>query len=357
MLPDHDRQLLTAYVDGELTGRQRRQVERLLRRSGEARELFRRLQGDSRTLRALPRVSATADLSVPVVQAIRVRRLKPRRAQRPASPPVFSVWSAAAAAAAVLFAVGLGSYLYYADPRPSGPEAGIVEDDPPAPGPKGDPADEGTELVEREAPRKKTEHVEVPPPKDPPKGPGAVAKGPKEGSAPVAPKVPKVLFAPGGKDPMASLRRVEPQLPAVLGFHTLDKPETRQQLRAELGGSSAFRVELPCRDDAQALARLQAALRARRLPVVVDATAARLRSKSAPKTDFAVYVENLTPAELVRLLQAASAEDKKASRRPIDRRFTGALVVVPMNPLDGKDLEGLLGVNPLRVDGTRGTGA
>ena len=55
MLPDRDRQLLSAFVDGELSSRQRRHVERLLRRSGEARTLLRRLQEDARELRHLPR--------------------------------------------------------------------------------------------------------------------------------------------------------------------------------------------------------------------------------------------------------------------------------------------------------------
>ena len=43
MLPEQDRELLTSYVDGELSTRQRKTVLRLLRRSAEARELLRQL--------------------------------------------------------------------------------------------------------------------------------------------------------------------------------------------------------------------------------------------------------------------------------------------------------------------------
>src|SRR5215831_7986877 len=55
MLSDQFRQLLTAYVDGELSSRQRKAVQRLLRRSPEARSLLLKLQEDARRLRALPR--------------------------------------------------------------------------------------------------------------------------------------------------------------------------------------------------------------------------------------------------------------------------------------------------------------
>src|SRR5262245_14754185 len=147
MLPDQDRQLLTAYVDGELSSRQRRHVERLLRRSGEARELYRKLRHDAHALRGLPRPHLPADLSDPVLKAIRTRRLTPRRPRRP--PPVFSVWAAAAAAAAVLLAVGLGSYLYFADPR--APELPVAEvPNPPAPAPEDKRPDGGDRPDEKD---------------------------------------------------------------------------------------------------------------------------------------------------------------------------------------------------------------
>src|SRR6185437_14418170 len=77
MLRDRYRQLLTAYVDGELTKRQRRHVARLLRRSPEARQLLRKLQADAHSLRHLPRPALSADLSGPVLRTIVERRLTP----------------------------------------------------------------------------------------------------------------------------------------------------------------------------------------------------------------------------------------------------------------------------------------
>ena len=61
MLLDRYRQLLTAYVDGELSSRQRRHVVRLLHRSAEARRLLRQLEADAKSLRDLPRPALSVD--------------------------------------------------------------------------------------------------------------------------------------------------------------------------------------------------------------------------------------------------------------------------------------------------------
>src|SRR5438270_11816665 len=103
MLPEQDRELLTAYVDGELTTRQRRSLMRRLRRSTEARELLRRLQEDARELHELPYPSLVPDFSDRVLQTIGQKGLRPPRRLNRASVPF---WTLPAAAAAVLCAVG-----------------------------------------------------------------------------------------------------------------------------------------------------------------------------------------------------------------------------------------------------------
>ena len=77
MLPDRYRQLLTAFVDGELSARQRRQVARLLHRSPDARHLLRQLQEDAQQLRALPCPPLSFDLTGEVMRTIAERRLSP----------------------------------------------------------------------------------------------------------------------------------------------------------------------------------------------------------------------------------------------------------------------------------------
>ena len=117
MLLDRNRELLTAYVDGELTGRQRRHVVRLLRRSPEARQLLQQLQEDARSLRHLPRPHLAIDLTGEVLRTILERRLMPgqRRAARLRGSTSWAGPLAAwAAAAAVLLVLGAASYLYFA---------------------------------------------------------------------------------------------------------------------------------------------------------------------------------------------------------------------------------------------------
>src|SRR5437660_9884360 len=101
MLSEPLRQLLTAYVDGELSNRQRRAVQRLLRRSAEARTLLRQLQEDSARLRALPRQHLDDEFSSRVLRA--VGRSRPQGRPRVAAAPAsFPMWSGFAAAAAVI---------------------------------------------------------------------------------------------------------------------------------------------------------------------------------------------------------------------------------------------------------------
>src|SRR5262245_1123595 len=103
MLSDRLTQLLTAYIDGELSARQRKAVTRLLERSPQARELLRRLEADSRTLRALPRQAPARDLSGDVLRTIAARRLSPAQRRRArAGTSVIPVWAGFAAAASVL---------------------------------------------------------------------------------------------------------------------------------------------------------------------------------------------------------------------------------------------------------------
>src|SRR5262245_44448263 len=124
MLPERHLLLLTAYVDGELSPRQRRHVDRLLRKNEEARDLLRKLQADSRQLIDLPRVSAPSDLSESVMSGVSQLKRRPVAARPlPVQPHTFPTWTGWVAAAAVLVAVGLATYLNYSG---SGNQSGGV---------------------------------------------------------------------------------------------------------------------------------------------------------------------------------------------------------------------------------------
>src|SRR5262249_60502180 len=114
MLDERYRELLAAYVDGELNARQHKAVLRLLHRSADARELLQRMQHDADALRQLPRPKLERDMSAPIVRLIRERRLHPGRRQTAESrQPNFAAWAGFSAAAAALVLVAFGSYLYF----------------------------------------------------------------------------------------------------------------------------------------------------------------------------------------------------------------------------------------------------
>lgn len=105
-----DDQLLSAYVDGELTEGERAQVERKLREDPKARELVAELQAMSESLRSLPPESLGEDLREPILrQAERAMLLGDQPVQavsvdirrREAHESRRWVWAAMAAAAAL----------------------------------------------------------------------------------------------------------------------------------------------------------------------------------------------------------------------------------------------------------------
>src|SRR5262249_12172686 len=103
-------------------------------------------------------------------------------------------------------------------------------------------------------------------------------------------------------------------------------------------------VELLCRDAARAFARLEPALKAR-LGVTIDATAQNRLKKPQWKTDFALYGENLAPADLAGILSRAARADRNAA----PARFQGTLIVSALSAWDQEQLTHLLGTDPTRT--------
>jgi hypothetical protein len=115
MLPDRYSELLTAFVDGELSPRQHKAVLRLLRKSPEARSLLEELEENVRKVKALPAQTLGHDFAQEVLDKIAVLPpigVGPRLARRG-----LPTWLGTAAAAAVLLAVTGVSYWFFSPDR------------------------------------------------------------------------------------------------------------------------------------------------------------------------------------------------------------------------------------------------
>jgi hypothetical protein len=362
MLPDHHRQLLTAFVDGELSGRQRRQAQRLLRRSAEARKLLRGLQEDARCLRSLPHARPDADLSGPVLRAIADRALTPRR-QRPAAVPRrLPAWSGLAAAAAILVGLGLASFFYFSASLEPGQPPAVAKrlPDPvppeanPAPAPGPSPADRTNRVANGSAEKPDRPQGPEKPPDPVAKLPGAATTPPRETKPrPEGPPEGDVLT---GRMEMFQIDRVNLALPVILRLHNLDQEPVRQQLLAELARDHDFRLELPCRTGTRALEGLLPAFLALKLALFMDPLAqVRLKLPQVP-SHYAIYLENVTAEELARLLLQVGQDDKKvAARKPLEAQFD-RLVLTRMTAADRKELAGLLGTDPTQSAAPAPTG-
>jgi hypothetical protein len=352
MLAERQIRLLTAYVDGELSPTQRRQAGRLLRRSEEARELLRRLQEDSRQLRALPRLAVPTDLSGPILASIGPSRPRPVSRPHPVRA-TFPAWTGWAAAAAVLLAVAVGSFFSYSGTGPEG-----QGDSPLATAPGDNGKDERVvpdgrlaKKVDQPPDDPWPDDVTIPEgPPDPPEPPEKKIDPPVRPIKPVSDRLEGPVLTSPSKEPGVKIERVELALPTIHQLADLDRPEAVRRLREQFAAAPAFRVELPARDATRAFTRIRAAATRVGLALVIDPTAqARLR-KPQFRHDYAVFVENITPADLVVLLRTVARADRlAAAKKPAEQRLGGALVVRELSEWDQKELSNLLGVDPVRV--------
>ena len=347
MLTDHCRELLTAYVDGELTPRQHTAVLRLLQQSAEARDLLRRMQQDAEAMRGMPRFKLDRDLSAPVLRIIAERRLRPGSRRRIVERPQtnFPAWAGFSAAAAALILVAIGSYLYFSasvheTPGPDVVAAGKKEVAPKSP--------VQVEQRKEQEPKKavRTEVVKRSEPEDVP--------APAVAEATNTNKPSDAVGAP--PDPVAGMEmfRVAPVTPLqILKMADLDQEPQRKQLLADLAKEPAFRMESPVKSSTKAFDRLKAALTARGIGLVIDQTAQARLTASARlakiKTNFVLYVEDMTPEELLQLFQSAAAEDRKAEKlKKGDAQFE-AIVITKMADADREELCNLLGLKAKKL--------
>jgi anti-sigma factor RsiW len=344
MLPDRLCQLLSAYVDGELTARQRRRVARVLDRSPEARAFLEQLERDAQRLRNLPRLQAPQDFAESVLAALGERPIVilPPRAVR-GGPGRVPFWVGAAAAAVVLLAVGTASFLFFSteDSEPGRAVVAVaggpaVREKPPAergPMPSVRPPTAVAKEPEPElvapptavAADKSDRRPEV----EPPAAPAA------EGEA--------VLASPSPK--MEMFKEIaDPRLALVFKLRELDQDRLRQRLLEELQKDAAYRVEVGCLASSRAFDRLQTQFKSHGIRLLIDQDAQE-RLKRRLLTNYVLYTENVTPEELTKVLQQLGLEDKQAeAKKRGDGQFE-RVVVNRLLPADHKELAKLLGVD------------
>ncbi|MCI0457849.1 MAG: hypothetical protein L0Z62_12855 [Gemmataceae bacterium] len=288
MLSDHQRQLLTAYLDGQLGTRERKEVLRLLRKSPEAQELYRRLQKDSHDLIQLPRQTLPPEFAQTVVRTIAARGLRPGSPPPVLVPRGIPTWAGVAIAATVLLGVGTASYFSTKELRPAEMMA-LAPLDP----------------------------LERPPIKDPPRN----------------------SFL--GQLAATAAQRYAAEIGVRVPLAALGKKEERTRLSEQLRKEPAYHLDLDSGNSVEAVRMLTAAFKADGFELLIDAAANARLKKRQPKTSYIVYAEGLRTDQLVAILERLGRAEKVA---PGSRRaFQGALLH-PMNEEDRQHLSGLLGV-------------
>ncbi len=350
MLPERIRQLLCAYVDGELTARQCEAVRRLLQQSPEARALLSDLQADAGKLRGLPRRAAARDLSREVM-----RRLgdvpAPVRVRVPAlSQRTLPAWFSYPSAAAVLAAVFFGSYFYFLPQRTNSdapaPAWARIDSQPPAVTRVLEPT---AAAPEESAPNEKniaaTQAIEPPrlvsdapevetPSRVPAASPPAVPKPPKK-------QLDGVFTTPAAKRELFEL--VDGTVGVPLALCNLDQQAARQNVLRAFKPDESYRLEITSSCTVKAVDAVTKAFQAKGVRVVADDFVAQRSKQVRSLTDYAIFADDLTPAEVVDLLARLGMADRQADAKRMDAARFHDLVILPLTSDDHKEAARLLG--------------
>jgi hypothetical protein len=288
MLPDSELQLLTAYVDGELSSRQRELVTRLLQKSPEARAIVKDLQEHSRLLQELPKRALGAAFAGQVLDAIQ---------SQPAGRPGIirrrvPQWLRYAVAASVLVAV-LGGSVWLANRFNNQPHKtnGVAKVLPTPP-----PTIDHIPLAEQ------------------------LAAGAAEGY--LKPVLPE---------------RQAPKFP----FETLAKTEWQERLVGEMAMQKAVHLDVAVTNQRQAQQRLETVLENKGIRVERDPRAETMlkNEKQQPPTEFVIYAENIRPDELAAMLFELGTDER--ARTSIE-----SVTVSSVTHDDQQRLCNLLGIQP-----------
>jgi hypothetical protein len=279
MLADKTLQLLTAYVDGELSPRERQAVLRLLHESSEAREVLRQLQENAHKIQELPRRALDAGFAADVVRAVAERKVAPEPVRRPVGLPLrWLPYAAAGLAASIAFLFALAGALYLALGG-LGTEQPLAKQDGGDPGPPNGNAGAKTDVVQREEPRKPN------------------------------PLIPQLIDGVYGQ----YAAHIAPERSSTFAFQDLPKETILSEVTSELKKSKALQLDITVRNQSRAFDRLRAVLKKHGVTLVVDPGSETALKKGHTKTEFLIYADTLKPGELTAILKDLAHEEKKTA--------------------------------------------
>jgi hypothetical protein len=364
--------LITACVDGELSASQRRRLERLLQSHPEAGQLLARLQADRAALQRLSGPQLDAGFTQRVLDSLPPRAVPARTRRTVAAAYAVARWWPVAAAATVVLAINLAAALLVYDlTRPRGrpaevlahhpatateqagqarpldrprPPADADVSEPTAKGPASfasadaqpqepsapaaDEHDRGASYAAKAGPA--TAEGKPPTPADP--------VGPIPDDVPFAD--PTILTAPPGRSP-GNFKTLDLRLPLIFDLQQLDSSQIGQRLIPD----TVHHLDIACLDSWRTFEMVQAAGKACDIRLTVEGELSQRLARKIP-TPCMVYLENVSPELVVRLLSALRADElKNESSQPGQGQII-SLMLLPLDEAGRKRLAEALALPP-----------
>jgi hypothetical protein len=317
MLPDQVTELLAAFVDGELSQRQRKTALRLLQRSSEARELLRQLQENAHKIKQLPRRKVEPSLVDEILRAIAEQKVQPKQPSlKSARRRHWMPYVAASLAASLLIAaIGVAYWKSMGEWDTKGGNVNVIVKD----NGKQDPTPAPT-----------------PEPEEP-------VTPPKKVMNPLLAQITEGTFKDFGQPVVAD--RI-----FTARFNELHKEAVIGQLAYQLNKDRTAQLDITVKDNAVAVERLKAALHEAGITVVVDPNAkSALTGKKQAKVEYWVYAENMTTAELAKMMKDLSQADTTGMGKSVPTPYE-KMTVTPLAETDKRKLSGKLGVEASKLE-------
>jgi hypothetical protein len=264
MLSDEMMQLLTGYVDGELTPRQRDEAMRLLNKSAEAREVLRQLQENAHKLKQLKKQKVEPSLVDEIVMAIEEQKAQRRTPSAPKRRRSAAPYFVVAMAASFLF-IAIGIFGWLANDYFEGRK------DPTPP------------LVNVDRKQEKQDQKQGPDPIETPRK-----------THPLLAKITESTFHDYGA-PLPP--------PRILNASFADvRPggKKEQEFIHEVRLEKSVQLDVFVKKNSEAMARLRTVLAEQKIKLVVDPAAAK--AVDDKKVEYLVYADNLTTLQLAKLM-------------------------------------------------------